>query len=264
MSTLAAQQQALLQALLAWPNAQTANTAKKIAAYADAASARGIFAYQANGHALAEKALQAAYPVVTQLLGEHSMCALARALWHTHPPQCGDVARWGDSLADFVQGNAQLASEPYLADVARVEWAMHRAAFAADAPADATSFALLMEHDPAQLRLQLAPGCAVLSSNWPVVSLIEAHQGNALRTNTPESAIVWRSGWQVRVRRGFAGEVPFLQAVLARQPLGLALDAAPDLDFAAWLPLAVNSGLLLAAHVLQANAEAEIDTQADN
>ena len=79
MSTLATQQQALLEALLAWP---ADDAMQKIAAHAIDPRARGLKAYQANGHALAERALQAAYPVVAQLLGDESFADLARALWH--------------------------------------------------------------------------------------------------------------------------------------------------------------------------------------
>ncbi|NBX20829.1 MAG: hypothetical protein EBR58_05375, partial [Betaproteobacteria bacterium] len=76
MSTLAQQQQALVAALFDWP---AENAMKNIAARAMDPGARGLKAYQSNAHALAERALQAAYPVLTQLLGVESMGDLARA-----------------------------------------------------------------------------------------------------------------------------------------------------------------------------------------
>jgi len=251
MSALAAQQQALLDALLAWPKD---NAIEKIAIGASKTGARGLKAYQSNGHALAERALKAAYPVVTQLLGAQSLGALARAFWHAQPPRCGDLAQWGDGLPAFLAASAQLAQEPYLADVARVEWALHTIASAADQAADPASFVLLMTQDPAELRLVLAPGCQVLASAWPVASLMSAHlngrpslaeAGQRLRPAVAETALVWRAGLRPAVREARAGEAAFLAAVLAGQALAQALNSAPALDFNDWLAPAVQTQLLL-------------------
>ncbi|MBA4175071.1 MAG: hypothetical protein C0505_00690 [Leptothrix sp. (in: Bacteria)] len=95
--------------------------------------ARGLAAYRANAGALAERALAAAYPTLQQLLGADSLAGLARHFWHRHPPQAGDIARGGADLADFIAAAPALADEPYLADLARLEWAVHCAATAADA-----------------------------------------------------------------------------------------------------------------------------------
>jgi hypothetical protein len=258
MSSLAAQQAALLDALLDWP---ADNATENIAAYARGSWARGLKAYQSNGHALAERTLQAAYPVLTQLLGEESQRALARAFWHAHPPARGDLAQWGGELEVFVRASAQLADEPYLADVVAAEWALHRCASAADRVADPSSFALLMAQDPAVLNLFLAPGCAVVRSPWPVASMVLAHldcpaghapdltvAGQRLRAGTAEDVVVWRAQFQPRLREGLPGEAQLLTALISGLSLGEALDAAPALDFNAWLPMAVQTHLLLGAH----------------
>ena len=100
MNSLAAQQQTLLKTLF---EASARNAINLIAAYADSTGARGLKVYQTNGHMLAERALQAAYPVVVQLIGEESLAGLARAFWHAHPPQRGDLAQWGAELPEFVR-----------------------------------------------------------------------------------------------------------------------------------------------------------------
>jgi len=254
MSALALQQQQLLESLFL-PAAEDA--IKNIAICADSMGIRGLKAYQSNGHALAERALLAAYPVLAQMLGAESFAALARALWHATPPQRGDVAQWGDTLADFVAASPQLAGEPYLADVARVEWALHCCASAADAVLQPATLALLGSHDLDALRLQLAPGTALLCSPWPVVSLVHAHGDGGvtlaqaaalLHAGQAEDALVWRQGYRPRLRQAQAGEADFVAALLAGSALGAAMDAAPQLDTSAWLTDAVQSGLLLAAH----------------
>jgi hypothetical protein len=257
MSRLAQQQQALLARLFDWP---PENAINNIAAYADSAWARGQKVYQSNGHALARCALRAAYPVLVQLLGDESFDALARALWHAQPPLRGDVAQWGGTLAGFVRDSRQLADTPYLADVAALEWALHRAASAADGLADPASFALLTTHDPADVQLVLSPGSTCLNSRWPVVSIINAHLrqpadlrqvGQLLRDGIGQHALVWRSGWQALVREAVSGEAAFMTALLAGQTLAGALDQAQDLDIGAWLPMAVQSGLLLGVRLAE-------------
>lgn len=259
-SLLALQQQALLDALFAWPrNSATNNLAK----YIDSTGARGLLSYQTNGHELAQRALAAAYPVLVQLLGDDSFAALARAFWHAEPPQRGDLAQWGADLPDFVRGSEQLSNEPYLGDVARIEWALHCTAGSADRVAEPTTFALLMANDPADLQLVLAPGCVALRSPWPAASIVTAHlladssalatAGQKLNEGVAEDAVVWREHLRPRLREALPGEADFVSALqndagLAGN-LGGAVDAAPALDFAVWLPLAVQSGLLLGVKI---------------
>jgi hypothetical protein len=252
VSGLARQQQVLLDALLAWP---ADDAIKIIAAYAHDPGGRGLKAYQTNGHMLAQRALQAAYPVVAQLLGEESSADLARALWHAQPPLHGDIACWGEGLAAFLQSSAQVQDEPYLADVARAEWALHQCAGAPDSPADLSTLTLLTTHDPSQLRFALVGGCAVIRSAWPIASILGAHledsptlqeAGAQLRAGVAQDAVVWRAGLHPRVRQAMPGEADCLQALLRGDALAEALDQAPALDFGQWLPLAVQNGLVLA------------------
>lgn len=255
MTSLAHQQQALLDTLF---SSSTPNTIKLVAPYAGATAARGLKAYQTNAHLLAERALQATFPVLIQLIGVDNLPGLARAFWHAHPPQRGDLAQWGAELPAFIQASERMASEPYLADVAAVEWALHRCASAPDQPADHPSFGLLMQHDPLELQLQLAPGCAVFSSTWPVASILGAHLSQTpsfdevrdrFRAGRGESTLVWREAYRPRVREAFGGEAAWVTCLLQGGALGEALEAAPDLDFNAWLPMAVQTQLLLGATV---------------
>jgi hypothetical protein len=251
MSRLAQQQSALLGALFAWP---AQNAIEILAAHADLTSARGLNVYQANGHMLAERALLAAYPVVAQLIGMESFGQLARALWHAAPPTRGDIAEWGEAMASFLGDSPQLQDEPYLPDVARVEWALHRCAGASNVDTDLASVALLTSHDPDALRFVLSPGCAVVRSAWPVASIVGAHLHSdptwdtlteRMRAQVAEDTVVWREGLRPGMRTALAGEANVLLALLAGKTLGQALDASPELDFGNWLPTAVRTGLVL-------------------
>ncbi len=218
---------------------------------------RGWQAYVANAHSSAERALAGCFPTVQQLMGEESFAAMARAFWHDSPPQRGDLAWLGEGLAGFIQRSQQLAAEPYLADVAQLEWLLNRCEAAADAQADLTTLALLAELDPQVLRLQLAPGAALIASSHPIVSIWHAHHQpldpenpfaavrEAFALGLGEHALVWRQGWRARVQAVDSATAAFLSAVLAGQSLAQALDAAgPAWRFDTWLEAAVPDGML--------------------
>ncbi len=120
----------------------------------------GVAAYRGNAGAVAERALAGTFPTLAELVGDDAAGALARDFWRHHPPARGDLAEWGDALPGFVAASAQLADEPYLADVARLEWQVHLASRAADAPTLAPDLQVLAGADPSRLRLRLTPGTA--------------------------------------------------------------------------------------------------------
>jgi Putative DNA-binding domain len=255
MNTLVLQQQSLLDALFARPGSTQASSAlQHLHTLLKPQAARGLMAYRANGHALAERSLLAVYPVITQLIGNESFSALARDLWHSQPPRCGDLAQWGEALPAFLADNEQLTEVPYLADVARVEWALHCAAGAPDAGSDLHSFARLSTEDPHALTLTLATGSVLITSAWPVVSIVTAHTGGQpsltevgqrLRDRLCETALVWRQGLRPCVAACPASTLGMLQALLRGAPLTEALDqAAADFDFSNWLAHAVHIGLV--------------------
>ena len=270
MTREAHRQQALLRAL--WRDAPDAVLAGWMRESTQVGA--GLQAYRANAGAHAERALAAAYPTLQQLLGNESFAALARAHWQADPPLRGDLAWWGAGLAAFIADAAQLAADPYLADMARLDWAVHQAAQAADAQ-DVQGLSLLAQVDPQHLRLRLQPGCALLVSAFPVATIWRAHHGGAdpsddysiahsdndrddadpfaaaraaLAARQAESAWVQRQGWRVQVRALPAAEARFTRALLQRLPLADALQAAgADFSFETWLIAALQNGAIAAA-----------------
>lgn len=259
---LMSQQASLLAALMQWPRDADALATRRLPVHAHALAVRGLHAYRAHAHASAVSALQAAYPVLEQMLGTDSFAVLAKAFWHCHPPLRGDWACWGALLPEFVAGDAQLADVPWLADVARVEWDLHELATAPDAVQRPETFSRLTQDDPQNLSLQLAALRPVWASPWPVVTLCLAHPraGGAaeldtarlsqaqsqLERGTAQDVLVWRDGWCPRVREALPGEAGFLQALQTGSSLMQAIETAPALDFAAWLQTAIDTRLLLA------------------
>lgn len=215
-------------------------------------ASEAVAAYRGNAAAIAQRALASAFPTVQQLLGDESFAQLARALWHHAPPVRGDLACWGEALPGWIEDDAQLAGEPYLADVARVDWAVHTIEQAADVDRTPAGLAMLAEHDPAQLRLRLRPGLALVSSRWPVVTIWQAHRRSdadrfaavraAFAAGVAEHALIARSGWLAQVDALDAGAAAFTAALLRGVSLGAALEAAGDaFAFEPWLQRALTT-----------------------
>jgi hypothetical protein len=232
----------------------------------DEALDRSLAVYRSNAGAGAERALATAFPTIAALLGEPSFEALARDFWQHRPPARGDLGEWGEALPAFIADKESLATEPYLADSARLDWAVHRASRAADAPDAPPDLARLADADPAALRLVLVPGCALVDSRWPIASIWLAHQRHdegrfdavraAFAEHRGERAFVARDGFAVKVHALDASEAAFARALLAQAPVSLAaaLDAAgPSFDFAHWLARALRDGWLAAIHSIQEN-----------
>jgi hypothetical protein len=222
-----------------------------------ARAGQGLDAYRGNAAAIAERALAAAFPTVQQLVGEPSFAQLARVFWHRQPPRCGDLASYGDALPDWIADDPQLAPEPYLSDVARVDWAVHTIEHAADVAAPPAGLQLLAELDPSQLMLRLRPALALVVSRWPVVTIWQAHRSDgadrfapvrqALANAVAETALVARPQWRATVSVLDEATSKFMAALQSAATLAAALDAAgATFQFEAWLHDAVRQQWLQA------------------
>jgi hypothetical protein len=215
---------------------------------------RGLQAYRANADASAERALATAFSTVQQLLGGDDFGQLAREFWRAAPPQRGDLGEWGEGLPDWIAAHGQLAAWPYLADAARLDWALYRCERAADDVLDRASLARLADTDPSQLMMQFMPGVAVLESDWPIGLIHHAHHADdsvfdalreAIAAGRGEAVIVARAGWKAVPATVDAATASWTRTLLAGNDLGSALAAAGDtIDFASWLATALQSNWL--------------------
>jgi hypothetical protein len=247
------------QALLAALQSPRADSLPPGAQGLKAGAMSGLRAYRANAQAVAQRALESAYPVLARLLGEEAMAALARDLWRFDPPLKGDLACFGAGMAEWLAEVQAFQDLPYLPDVARLEWAVHRAQVAADPP-DASVDLQALTGDPDRLLVRFAPGSALVASPWPVFRLWQAHQRDpeaepdlvearaALAAGDGDRAWVWRKGLRVEAAALSAAENDLHRRLLAGDALGPALGGTlhehPDFSFEHWLTRALREGWL--------------------
>lgn len=123
------------------------------------------------------EALGESFPAICSLLGDDYFKALARAFVVAHPPQSPVLMWYGDRFPDFIEAFPPLEAYPYLADVARVEWAWLQAYHAEDAtPLDPDALAALAPEEVGAAGFVPHPAAHVLSSRWPVWDLLRANR----------------------------------------------------------------------------------------
>lgn len=246
LDALAAGQQAFAAALL--------DTAATLPSFAGAAVPQRFSLYRGNLSATWRRTLGHAYPVVLALVGADFFCGLARAYGRQYPSDSADLNQFGTCFADFLAAFPPVAAFPYLPDMARLEWAVHLAHYAADAQALAPESLVALHPDQLEVRrFSLHPACALLASDWQVAALWQAHQEGEEQGRFPQDmqvaswTLVCRVRWKAQVLRVDAAAHAALLALRQGQTFGAALDAAferdPAFDLAAhlrqWLAHAV-------------------------
>ena len=223
-----------------------------------ARAARGLAAYRANGDAIADRSLGAAFGTVRAMVGDELFTRLAHEFRQAGPPIRGDLGEWGGDFPDWLAAHTGLCAWPWLADCARLDLALHRSERAADDVLDTTSLHLLESEDPAVLRLLLMPGTALLDAAWPIATIHQAHQlaGAAAEPafERVRVAIAGGQGEQVLVaRRGWRSVVHRLEPACHRWMVGVSAGAClsdalalagDDFDVATWLATAIGEGWL--------------------
>ncbi|MFM0415909.1 HvfC/BufC family peptide modification chaperone [Paraburkholderia aromaticivorans] len=94
-----------------------------------------------------------------------------------HPSQSGDLNRFGRTLPELIERYETDARFRYFGDLARLEWALHGAYFAADATPFTQEQWYAFGHDTLlDARIGVHPACAALTSRYAVARIWQAHQ----------------------------------------------------------------------------------------
>ncbi len=122
-------------------------------------------------------ALGDTFPAVKNLLGDEYFGALARAFVTRHPPKSPVLLHYGADFAGFVESFPPLEAYPYLADVARLEWAWLQAYHATDqVPLDPARLSSVDAQSVGAVRFRRHPAAQVVTSRWPVWDLVRANR----------------------------------------------------------------------------------------
>jgi hypothetical protein len=180
--------------------AALAGDAAALAAWTDAGPRFGVYR-NTVAKGLAD-ALAAQFPTVARVTGEAWMAEAARRFAAAHPPERPSLLAYGAAFPDWLAAQSAAADRPWLAGLARLDWARSLALFAPDAPA-------------------LQPG--------DLLGLDEAGYAGLTPGLHPAAQILWFTDGTAGLWLDLQDETPPQTAELAAEPQGL-LIARPALD----------------------------------
>jgi hypothetical protein len=138
---------------------------------------RRIQVYRNNTYASLAEALAAVYPVIQRLVGSSFFSQTTRRYIQHHLSKSGDIHRYGEHFGDFLSQLPTASEYPYLADVARLEWAYHEV-FHSEilSPMNLETLRHVPRTDYPSLRFQLQPAARLLASPYPVLRIWQVNQ----------------------------------------------------------------------------------------
>lgn len=156
------------------------------------------------------------YPVCRRLLGEEFFDAMAQRYVAQTPSTSADIGDYGQYLDRFMADFAPLTEYPYMADVATLEWQLHKLFYAADdQPLSMERLALVPPEQQSRLIFRRPHASAMMTSPYPVDRLWQANQevteadeeGSSTDQtqvdidNDPVRLLVWRCGYELCIDR---------------------------------------------------------------
>jgi hypothetical protein len=196
-------------------------------------------------------ALRLTYPAVDRLVGHEFFDAAAEPFIHVNPPVSAYLNEYGEGFADFLAQFEPTRTLPYLADVARFEWALSVAANAIDAPTlEAGALAAVAPEDHSLIRFEAHPSVSLLALEHPANHIADAVMSgdDAAMTALDASSdrvrlIVHRGPDGVESQRLDPAAYDFLSRLCAGEPLARLLANAPA-DAAALIAEQLTKGRL--------------------
>ena len=225
-----------MSALLEWQRALRAQLLD------DSATSERLQVHRNTVFSTLVNALRLSYPVVRLLVGDEFFEGATRYFIAAYPPRSANLNDYGESFAGFLVQFPAAAAITYLADVARLEWAVSRALHAPDATAlDISRLATLSAQAAGSLRFRARPGVTTLRLDSPadlIWDAVLAQDDAAMAAVKPDAGpvhlLIERGETGAVIQRMAAGPWRFSDALLAGQSLEAALLAggagAPGID----------------------------------
>ncbi len=125
-------------------------------------------------------ALAATFPTVQTLVGEAFFRGLAASFVARSLPDQPVLSEYGAGFADWIAGYPPAAGLPYLADVARLDWALNVAFHSpAGASLAASDLVAIPPERLPELSIALPEGASIVRSRFPIDRIWEASQPGA-------------------------------------------------------------------------------------
>jgi len=140
---------------------------------------RRLSIYRNNTLSNLNGAMRQVYPIVDKLVGAAFFDQAVRQFILECPSSSGDLNDYGDHFAEFLAAYQPAAELSYLPDVARLEWALEKAYYAADhGPLELSRLGMIPPERYNDLRLTLHPSIGLIQSDYPLQEIWRVHQSD--------------------------------------------------------------------------------------
>ena len=166
-----------------------------------------IEVYRTTARSLHVSVLNDAFPVCRKILGENYFTQIAKIYFKDNPSKSEDLNQYGKTFPDFCEGlirtREELSEYVYLGDLAHLEWMMQEAYFSCNSvKLDLEAFEMRCRKDPQSLVLSLQKNVSIMSSEYPVLTIWNAHQNvqdchQQFFLNEYEYSCIHRNGYKV-------------------------------------------------------------------
>lgn len=188
--------------------------------------------YHNNYYVSLTEALVITYPGIIKLVGQEFFEFICRKFIKQHPHQSGDLTLFGEQLNTYIENSPECKNLPYLADIAKLEWAFELAYHAKDVTSQDLS--LLETTEPAaysQLKFTINPGCFIVESNYPIFDIWKFDGQDELDINAGgQNVLIWKQDFEVLTEVVEADFINFLGKLQAGKNLEQALGENSKLD----------------------------------
>lgn len=180
--------------------------------------------YRNNVAVSLTEALETAFPVIRNLVGDDFFRAMSGVYLRAHPPTSPVMMFYGEAMPEFLAEFAPAQSVPYLPDVARLELALRHAYHAADAtPVAPDALAQIAPDDLPNATFTFAPSVQLIPSRYPLHSIWWANTHGGEIAKVAQPTLVTRPDLDPAVDSLAPEQAAVLAALLAGEPLGAAL-----------------------------------------
>jgi hypothetical protein len=223
MTSLAALQKCFLNAIF---DANVSEHLDFIQPNVNVSAVEQFHIYKNNVFSQLTKALKNIYPVCFKLVGEDFFNAMAVTYIRENPSVFVDLNEYGENFPPFIAAFAAAQLLPYLADTAKLEWALHRiygAPDSADFPFE--KFAAVATENPDKIIFHLTPLSSLIASSFPIQTILEANYNNAeaetIVLGPPQDYFyfIFRHHFDQQITLLSAEEWWFLSAIQKQTPL---------------------------------------------
>lgn len=193
--------------------------------------------YRNANYSIHVDALCVSFPAVRAFLGEDCFDGIAtrHAAWRGS--RSGNLQHYGAEFSAFLLEQEELASCPWVSEVARLEWLRQQCALAAAGPVvDVNALVASIVAADGDPQLCLRPHVRLYSSSVPALDLWNyAQQADTVSgapdpTGPPQHVLLWRDGSQVPMCELRPAQAAFTRSLLAGNSLDTSHAAAVDCD----------------------------------